>query len=99
MGAAVAARADVAIVTSDNPRHEDPEAIIDQIIPGMDELPARVIRVVDRKQAIALAIEGMDPGDVLLIAGKGHETYQQIGDTKHPFDDVRVVRDLVGGNG
>jgi UDP-N-acetylmuramoyl-L-alanyl-D-glutamate--2,6-diaminopimelate ligase len=99
MGAAVAVHADVAIVTSDNPRHEDPETIIDQILPGMADLSASVIREVDRKRAIARAIEGMDSGDVLLIAGKGHETYQQIGDRKYPFDDVRVVEDLVGTNG
>jgi UDP-N-acetylmuramoyl-L-alanyl-D-glutamate--2,6-diaminopimelate ligase len=99
MGAAVAVHADVAIVTSDNPRHEDPETIIDQILPGMADLSASLIREVDRKRAIARAIEGMDSGDVLLIAGKGHETYQQIGDRKYPFDDVRVVEDLVGTNG
>jgi UDP-N-acetylmuramoyl-L-alanyl-D-glutamate--2,6-diaminopimelate ligase len=99
MGAAVAAHADVAIVTSDNPRHEDPETIIDQILPGMDGLSATVIREVDRRRAIARAIETMDSGDALLIAGKGHETYQQIEDSKFPFDDVRVVEELVGTNG
>jgi UDP-N-acetylmuramoyl-L-alanyl-D-glutamate--2,6-diaminopimelate ligase len=99
MGAAVAAHADVAIVTSDNPRHEDPEKIIDQILPGMEGLSATIIREVDRRRAIARAIETMDSGDVLLIAGKGHETYQQIKDSKFPFDDVRVVEELVGANG
>ncbi len=95
MGAAVAAYAHVAIVTSDNPRHEDPEAIIDDILPGMEGHPAAIIRESDRKAAIAKALEGMEPGDVLLISGKGHETYQQIGDTKYPFDDVCVVRELL----
>ena len=95
MGAAVAANADVAIVTSDNPRHEDPEAIIDEILPGMMGLSATMIREGDRKTAIAKGIDGMDAGDVLLIAGKGHEAYQQINDTRHPFDDVRVVMEIL----
>ncbi|GAU07817.1 UDP-N-acetylmuramoyl-L-alanyl-D-glutamate--2,6-diaminopimelate ligase [Desulfoplanes formicivorans] len=95
MGAAVAATADVAIVTSDNPRHEAPEAIIDQILPGMNGTVATILREVDRRAAISRAIDGMEPGDVLLVAGKGHETYQQIGDTKYPFDDVQVIMELL----
>jgi UDP-N-acetylmuramoyl-L-alanyl-D-glutamate--2,6-diaminopimelate ligase len=98
MGAAVAATADVAIVTSDNPRHEDPQAIIDEILPGMQGT-ATIIREKDRRTAISRAIEGMEAGDVLLVAGKGHESYQQIGDTKYPFDDVQVIRELLHARG
>jgi UDP-N-acetylmuramoyl-L-alanyl-D-glutamate--2,6-diaminopimelate ligase len=95
MGAAVGACADVAIVTSDNPRHEDPEAIIDLIMPGLASARGQVIREADRKKAICQALDAMQPGDVLLIAGKGHETYQQIGDKKFPFNDVRVVENYL----
>ncbi|MHC1789889.1 UDP-N-acetylmuramoyl-L-alanyl-D-glutamate--2,6-diaminopimelate ligase [Solidesulfovibrio sp.] len=95
MGAAVARHADVAVLTSDNPRHEDPLAIMDDVRPGL----ARARRVVlepDRRRAIELALTQMRPEDVLVIAGKGHETYQQIGDVKHPFSDAAVVRELTG---
>jgi len=95
MGAAVGACADVAVVTSDNPRHEDPERIIDQIMPGLAAAQGKIIREADRKKAICLALDAMQPGDALLIAGKGHETYQQIGDEKFPFNDARIVEDYL----
>jgi MurE/MurF fusion protein len=84
MGAAVAALADLAIVTSDNPRTEDPRAIIDQILPGV---PRPFLVEPDRRTAIRAAISEATPGDIVLIAGKGHEDYQIIGTTKHHFDD------------
>lgn len=94
MGAAVARHADVAVVTSDNPRTEDPESILDQIEPGL--AGARlVLREVDRRKAIALAVESMQPGDALLIAGKGHEDYQIIGTEKRHFSDFEVVRECL----
>jgi UDP-N-acetylmuramoyl-L-alanyl-D-glutamate--2,6-diaminopimelate ligase len=94
MRQAVARYADVAVVTSDNPRSEDPEAIIDQIEPGL--VGARqVLREVDRRKAIALAVESMQPGDALLIAGKGHEDYQIIGTEKRHFSDFEVVRECL----
>ena len=93
MGEAVAATTDLAIVTSDNPRHEDPEAIIDEIMPGMAHGRAQIVRESDRKKAIHRALDVMKPGDALLIAGKGHETYQQIGDEKFPFNDALVVKE------
>ncbi len=88
--AAAAARADRVIITSDNPRTEDPEAIIAEILPG---LPANTDHRVeaDRRAAIALAASLARPGDVLLIAGKGHETYQLVGDQMLPFDDAEVA--------
>jgi MurE/MurF fusion protein len=84
MGAAVAELADLAVVTSDNPRTEDPYAIIDQILPGV---PRPFLVEVDRRAAIRAAIAEATPGDIVLIAGKGHEDYQIIGAEKHHFDD------------
>jgi murE/murF fusion protein len=84
MGAAVAELADLAIVTSDNPRTEDPRAIIDQILPGV---PRPFLVDPDRAVAIRAAIAESTPGDVVVIAGKGHEDYQIVGTTKHHFDD------------
>jgi UDP-N-acetylmuramoyl-L-alanyl-D-glutamate--2,6-diaminopimelate ligase len=95
MAAAVARHADVAVLTSDNPRHEEPEAIMDDAKPGLKGA-RRAIFEPDRRRAIELAIAEMRPEDVLVIAGKGHETYQQIGDVKHPFSDAAVVRELTG---
>ncbi|HDQ41480.1 MAG TPA: UDP-N-acetylmuramoyl-L-alanyl-D-glutamate--2,6-diaminopimelate ligase [Desulfonatronum sp.] len=94
MGRAVARWSDVVVLTSDNPRHEDPEAIMDDAMPGLKGCP-RVLREVDRRTAIGLALELMRPGDALLVAGKGHETTQQIGETKKEFHDPTVIRDLL----
>ncbi|MHC1711674.1 MAG: UDP-N-acetylmuramoyl-L-alanyl-D-glutamate--2,6-diaminopimelate ligase [Solidesulfovibrio sp.] len=95
MAAAVARHADVAVLTSDNPRNEDPLAIIDDAKPGLKGA-RRVIIEPDRRRAIELALSEMRSEDVLVIAGKGHETYQQIGDVKYPFSDAAVVRELTG---
>jgi len=84
MGAEVAALADLAVVTSDNPRTEDPGAIIEQILAGV---PRPFAVDVDRGRAIRAAISEAVPGDVVVIAGKGHEDYQILGTTKHHFDD------------
>ncbi|HEX7839230.1 MAG TPA: UDP-N-acetylmuramoyl-L-alanyl-D-glutamate--2,6-diaminopimelate ligase, partial [Kofleriaceae bacterium] len=84
MGAEVAQLADLAVVTSDNPRTEDPAAIIDQILAGV---PRPFAVDVDRARAIRAAISEAVPGDVVVIAGKGHEDYQILGTTKHHFDD------------
>ena len=83
--------ATTAIFTSDNPRHESPEAILDEMIAGLDPA-ARYLRIADRAEAIRTAVMLSRPGDVILIAGKGHETYQIIGDVKHHFDDREEVR-------
>ncbi len=90
--AAAAEDADIVIVTSDNPRSEEPVQIIDDILQGFSETSPKVYVEPDREQAIQLAIELAEPGDALLIAGKGHETYQQIGNTRHEFDDRKVIR-------
>jgi UDP-N-acetylmuramoyl-L-alanyl-D-glutamate--2,6-diaminopimelate ligase len=90
MGEAVAASSDEAIVTSDNPRSERPEAIIEEIKAGMPlDFPHTVIG--DRREAIRKAMAAARPGDCVVIAGKGHETYQEIKGNKHPFNDKEIV--------
>jgi UDP-N-acetylmuramoyl-L-alanyl-D-glutamate--2,6-diaminopimelate ligase len=97
MGEIAAGLADVAVVTSDNPRSEDPEAIVGEILAGMTR-SAGVEALVDRSEAIARAIELAGPGDVVVIAGKGHEQGQEFaGGQKLPFDDVLVAREALRG--
>jgi UDP-N-acetylmuramoyl-L-alanyl-D-glutamate--2,6-diaminopimelate ligase len=84
--------ADIVIVTSDNPRSERPRQIIEDIVRGFASGSPRVYIEEDRKQAIQLALELSEPGDTLLVAGKGHETYQQIGNTRLEFDDRSIIR-------
>ena len=92
MGGAASRLADRVIVTSDNPRNEDPEAIVDEIMAGAPHAE----REVDRRRAIALAIETAAPGDVVVIAGKGHEQGQEFeSGRKEPFDDVTVAREAL----
>jgi UDP-N-acetylmuramoyl-L-alanyl-D-glutamate--2,6-diaminopimelate ligase len=94
MGQAVCRWADVAVLTSDNPRNEDPEMILNDVLPGLMAC-SQVVREADRKRAIQLAIEMMRPGDVLLVAGKGHESTQQIGNRKIPFHDPTVIQAVI----
>ena len=96
MGAVAERGADVVLVTSDNPRTEDPERILDDIEAGMT--PGGHERVEDRREAIARALEIAADDDVVLLAGKGHETYQIRGDVKHPFDERAIVRELAGAS-
>ena len=93
MGRIAEAGADRVVVTSDNPRTEDPQRILDDIEAGMTL--GRHERVEDRRDAIARAIAGAGAGDVILLAGKGHETYQIRGATKHPFDERTIVREII----
>jgi UDP-N-acetylmuramoyl-L-alanyl-D-glutamate--2,6-diaminopimelate ligase len=92
MGEIAERLADLAIVTSDNPRTEDPEAILDEIEAGMRG--ANHERITDRLEAIQRALAVATPEDVILLAGKGHETYQVRGTTKYPFDEKEIVRSL-----
>ncbi len=94
MGRIAAEVADVAIVTSDNPRTEDPERILADVAAGMGEGPHRMR--VDRREAIAEALSEARADDTVLLAGKGHETYQVIGTEKLPFDEREIVQSLVG---
>jgi UDP-N-acetylmuramoyl-L-alanyl-D-glutamate--2,6-diaminopimelate ligase len=96
MGAAAAAGADLVIVTSDNPRHEDPMAIIDAAVSGVDQRYRDSLWIEpDRRRAIEISIREARPGDVIVIAGKGHETTQTIGDIARPFDDRVVAREAL----
>jgi UDP-N-acetylmuramoyl-L-alanyl-D-glutamate--2,6-diaminopimelate ligase len=93
MGKIAVESADLAIVTSDNPRTEDPDRIIDDVEEGMQG--HAYIRVVDRREAIHRALRLLEPGDCLLLAGKGHETYQVIGKDRLPFDEREIVNDAL----
>ena len=97
MGRAASEEADLAVVTTDNPRSEDPAAIARQVVEGMD--PDDYELVPDRRRAIARALELADPEDVVLLAGKGHEDYQVFGDRKEPFDEARIVAELTADGG
>ena len=97
MGRIAAAYADRIYVTSDNPRSEDPAAIIAEIEPGIG--PHAHVTEVDRRKAIYRAIDDAKAGDVVLIAGKGHETYQIIGDQTLPFDDAEVAHEALAARG
>src|SRR5262249_48892962 len=91
MGAVATSGSDIVIVTSDNPRGEKPEGIIADIVAGIDNARGpRVETLADRREAIRRAIEISGPGDAILIAGKGHETYQEIEGCRLPFSDRDV---------
>lgn len=94
MAAIATELSDLTVVTSDNPRHEDPEKIIDDVMAGV-KAGAAVIRQADRRSAIAEALKHASAGDVVLIAGKGHEDYQVIGDRKIHFSDREVVQEFL----
>jgi UDP-N-acetylmuramoyl-L-alanyl-D-glutamate--2,6-diaminopimelate ligase len=101
MGRIAEELSDVSIVTSDNPRSEDPLKIIEEIQRGITvdtrrDTAQRILTYVDRREAIGKAVELARPGDVVLIAGKGHEKYQIVGHDVRPFDDVAVARDALG---
>ena len=101
MGAVASRLSDLIVITSDNPRSEDPNRIIEEVQRGITsdtvrEGTPRPLAIADRRDAIAKAIELARPGDVVLIAGKGHEKYQAIGSRVLPFDDVAVAREALG---
>jgi UDP-N-acetylmuramoyl-L-alanyl-D-glutamate--2,6-diaminopimelate ligase len=93
MGGIAARDADLVIVTADNPRTEDPERILDEIEAGMGDTPH--LRIVDRAKAIQRALSIARADDVVLLMGKGHETYQIFGTEKHHFDEREVVAGAV----
>ena len=87
---------DKAILTSDNPRNEDPEVILDEMEKGVEAHNyKKVLRITDRKQAIKTACQLAQPNDIILIAGKGHETYQEINGVRHHFDDMETVKEIL----
>lgn len=96
MGRIAASMSDLAILTSDNPRSENPEHILDMMMEGVDQTQrGHVYRITDRREAIRTAVRMARKGDTILIAGKGHETYQEIQGVKYPFDDKKVVQDAL----
>jgi UDP-N-acetylmuramoyl-L-alanyl-D-glutamate--2,6-diaminopimelate ligase len=102
MGRTATANADLSVITSDNPRSEDPNAIIDEIVPGAREGGGAYLVEPDRRVAIRLAVSEARPGDVVVIAGKGHETYQELADRTIAFDDREVAAEEIralGGDG
>jgi UDP-N-acetylmuramoyl-L-alanyl-D-glutamate--2,6-diaminopimelate ligase len=97
MGRAAGA-ADVVVVTSDNPRSEDPGAIIDAVLAGVPEGTPTIVEP-DRRSAIAAALHQARPGDVVVVAGKGHEATQDVAGERRPFDDRAVARELLAAMG
>lgn len=98
MGEIAAKYSDFCVVTSDNPRSEEPQAIIDDIVPGLDKVKdSRYAVILDRREAIRHAIFLARPGDILIIAGKGHETYQLVKDKILDFDDRKVATEFLKG--
>lgn len=95
MSSAVGKHAHVGVLTSDNPRSEDPEQILDDMVEGLAEAQGTFYRIADREQAIRRAIGEAQPGDTVLIAGKGHEAYQILKDSVIPFDDRLVAREAM----
>lgn len=84
------------ILTSDNPRSEDPEVILDQMQKGINPADAKkTLRITDRKEAIKTALSLSNKGDIILVAGKGHEKYQEIKGVKHPFDDLEILKETI----
>ena len=92
MGRAAAQLADFSLVTSDNPRREDPRRILRDIVAAMDEAQGNYRIIEDRREAIRAAVQMTEPGDILVVAGKGHETYQLIGEEIRHFDDREELR-------
>lgn len=87
---------DKAILTSDNPRNEDPEVILDEMEKGVEAHNyKKLLRITDRKQAIKTACQLAQPNDIILIAGKGHETYQEVNGVRHHFDDMETVKEIL----
>jgi len=93
MGRVAAQHADIAVVTSDNPKHQDPELILAEVVQSIEEHKGEYRAIVDRKEALEYAVQICEKDDVLLIAGKGHETSQIIGSTEIPFHEDEIVRE------
>ena len=95
MGEVSGKLADLTIITSDNPRDEDPLAIIEDIKTGMKKSKGEYLVIPDRKEAIAYAIHHGLPGDIIVLAGKGHEDYQEIKGVKYPMDERVIIQDIL----
>lgn len=95
MGETSGKLADLTIITSDNPRDEEPQAIIDDIKLGIQKTDGKYVEMIDRKQAIAYAISQGEPGDIIVLAGKGHEDYQEIKGVKYPMDERILIQEIL----
>ena len=95
MGEVSGRLADLTIITSDNPRNEEPQAIIDDIKIGIGRTEGEYVEIADRKEAIAYAIHHGQPGDIIVLAGKGHEDYQEIKGKKYPMDERNLIREIL----
>lgn len=96
MGEVSGRLADFTIITSDNPRFEEPQAIIDDIKTGIRKTDGKYVEICDRKEAIAYAIAHGEPGDIIVLAGKGHEDYQEIKGVKYPMDERVLIQEILG---
>lgn len=97
MGEVSGRLADLTIITSDNPRDEDPQEIINDIKTGIAPTGGQYVEIIDRKEAIAYAIQHGEPGDIVILAGKGHEDYQEIKGRKYPMDERVLIADILAG--
>ena len=97
MGEVSGRLADLTIITSDNPRFEEPQDIIDDIKIGISKTDGKYVEICDRKEAIAYAIHHGEPGDIIVLAGKGHEDYQEIKGKKYPMDERVLIADILAG--
>ena len=95
MGEVCGRMADLSVITSDNCRFEEPQAIIDDIKVGMAKTKGKYVEIVDRREAIRWCLENARPGDIIVLAGKGHEDYQEIKGVKHHFDEREVVQEIL----
>jgi len=95
MGEVSGRLADLSIITSDNPRFEEPQAIIDDIKVGIGKTSGKYVEICDRKEAIRYAIANGQPGDVIVLAGKGHEDYQEIKGKKYPMDERVLIAEVL----
>ena len=95
MGEVSGRLADLTIITSDNPRFEEPQAIMDDIRTGIDKTDGKYVEIIDRKEAIRYAIENGKPGDIIVLAGKGHEDYQEIKGVKYDMDERVLIREVL----
>lgn len=99
MGEVSGKLADMTIITSDNPRFEEPDSIIADIVTGMKKTDGAYLAIPDRKEAIAYAIDHGQPGDIIVLAGKGHEDYQEIKGVKYPMDERNIIADILKERG
>ncbi len=95
MGEVSGKLADLSIITSDNPRFENPEDIIEDILVGIKKTNGKYVKITDRKEAMAWAIHHGEPGDIIVMAGKGHETYQEIKGVKYPMDERILIQEIM----